>query len=171
MLHADANAATSDPIVISTATDGVELSSGALSADGLYVVVTGQKVRTGESTGWVYRVPSAESNVAPALVCHFSGQGAGGISCAEFLPDSPYLVSGDNDGSVILWNWQQPLPGESPSAYEAYRFLTDNQLTAHRASVTSLSVSPSGQVITASDDGTAILWDNPIVRAKDRSGN
>jgi len=163
MLRADV-AAPSVPIVISTATEDVELSSGALSADGLFVVVTGQKVRTGESTGWVYRVPSADSSVAQAQVCQFSGHGAGGISCGEFLPDSPYLVSGGNDGSVILWNWQQPLPGETPTAYEAYRFLTDNQLTAHRASVTSLSVSTSGQVITASDDGTAILWENPLRR-------
>ncbi len=164
MHRADAAEVPSAPIVISDATADVELSSGALSPDGRYVVVVGQNIRTGESTGRVYRVPSAETAVSSIPVCQFSGHGAGGISCGEFLPDSPYLVSGGNDGSVILWNWQQPLPGETPTAYEAYRFLTDNQLTAHRASVTSLSVSSSGEIITASDDGTAILWDNPLPR-------
>lgn len=166
-------------------TEDLELFCGEYSHDGRHVVVAGRVSGTAESAGWVFPCedsatqsvtsstesrPSSGSeagiqqsvpNMTP--VCRFSGHGAGGITSAAFVRHSPYLVSGGTDGALILWNWQQPLPGEVDTAYEAYRFMTEDQLTAHRAAVTAVSISAAGQIASASDDGTIILWTNPVV--------
>ena len=84
------------------------------------------------------------------------------MTCAKFVetPESPYLVSGGNDGAAIIWNWSATTP------YEAYRFLMRDMFGAvHRAAVTDLAVAEStGAIATCSDDGTAIIWKNPLVK-------
>jgi centriolar protein POC1 len=96
-------------------------------------------------------------------------EGAGGISSVSFVDDSPYLISGGSDGSLILWNWQQPLPGAPPIAYEAYRFLNSTSTTAHTGAITAIDFNPfTNTVASASEDITITLWPmNHLVEARE----
>ncbi len=162
----------------------VELLTGEFSPDGRHIVVAGLMSQTSESVGWVFTASASQpqhdatnadqsgelatpthkdsraSNESGQLVlkCSFSGHEAGGISAAAFSGNSPYLISGGNDGSMIVWNWQNSLPTETPTAYEAYRFLSEGNTTAHQGPVTSLTVSNRGQIASGSQDGQVILW-------------
>jgi WD40 repeat protein len=110
---------------------------------------------------------SVEQDASASLVvCVFSGHEAGGISSVRFVPRSSYVVSGGNDGSLILWNWRNPLPTAIPAAYEAYRFFADAITTAHSGPVTSVTVSPAGEIVSGSDDGKLILWNLPLLTAR-----
>ena len=155
----------------------VRVHAGEFSPDGQHIVAVGEVVDTGQSMGWVIRVPATEitdgmsalpdPNSIPdepdgLIACRFSGHQAGGISSVGFVPDSPYLVSGGNDGALVLWNWKQLLPGSPPMAYEAFRFMASNKTTAHRAPITSLTVAKSGRIASASSDGEISLWNLAI---------
>jgi len=160
----------------------VSLYTGEFSPDGQHIVAVGEVVDTGQSMGWVVRVPAMEitdgtaaitdPNLPPdepadLIACRFSGHQAGGISSVGFVPDSPYLVSGGNDGALVLWNWKQSLPGTPPMAYEAFRFMASDKTTAHRAPITSLAVAKSGRIASASTDGEISLWNVPISYDRD----
>ena len=155
----------------------VSLHAGEYSSDGQHIVAVGEVVDTGQSMGWVVRVPAMEitDEIPPVpaadlisdepddlITCRFSGHQAGGISSVGFVPDSPYLVSGGNDGALVVWNWKQPLPGTPPMAYEAFRFMASNKATAHRAPITSLAVAKSGRIASASTNGEISLWNLAI---------
>jgi WD40 repeat protein len=157
-----------------------------------HLVVTGRIAATLESAGWVLRwreiaarevaarevaadndretsetgeQNGANSGARATVVCRFSGHEAGGISSASFVPGSPYLVSGGSDGSLILWNWQNPIPAEIPSAYEAYRFLAADQTTAHQGPVSAVAVSRTNAIASCSQDGQIVLWNLPLLQS------
>lgn len=141
---------------------GVQLSTAAFSSDGQFFAVAGQIVLSGESRGWVYELKADQK---PDLHCTIMGHEAGGIRCTSFLPDSPYLVTGGTDGAGLIWNWQPERSAEGPvQAYEAYQLLVDGEPNAHAAPINSLTVSANGLLATASDDGTAIVWQNPFAK-------
>ena len=150
----------------------VELATVDFTSDGLHVAVGGRVARTAESTGWVASVPQAADNTAPdglhsPIICRFSGHDAGGISDLRFIANTPYVLSGGHDGALILWNWKDALPAAIPVAYEAYRFLEDEQTTAHQGSVTTLSVSVAGEICSGSEDGRVVLWNLPLLTNRD----
>jgi WD40 repeat protein len=153
------------PIRIGDATDrqpgdsSYRLMCGRFSADGNSFAVAGQVAESGESIGWVYSVHGQQK---PHLHCTFSGHESGGVHSLGFVPDSPYLVSGGADGAVIVWNWQPEQDDALLQAYEAYQFLGADRTTAHAAAVNMLSVSSDGNVLSASEDGIAIVWKNPF---------
>jgi serine/threonine protein kinase len=67
------------------------------------------------------------------------------VGSTSFSPDSNFLVSASNDGSVRIW--------DTNSGIEIRR------LTGHKDGVSSLSYSPDGKYIaSASYDGTLRLW-------------
>ena len=138
-----------------------ELLCGQFSSDGKFLAVAGQTRESGESIGWVFAVDNTQ-DTQPRLHCTFTGHESGGITCLGFLADSPYLVSGGTDGSVIVWNWQPQLRDQSTQAYEAYQFLAKDSSRAHSAPVNALSVSSDGHVLTACEDGVAVVWKNPF---------
>ncbi len=155
----------------------VSLYAGEFSPDGQHIVAVGEVVDSGQSMGWVLRAPGSDNidEIAPIpddnstsakpddlITCRFSGHQAGGISSVGFVPDSPYLVSGGNDGALVLWNWRQALSGRPPMAYEAFRFMASKKTTAHRAPITSLVVAKSGRIASSSTDGEISLWNVPI---------
>jgi WD40 repeat protein len=167
-----------NPVPIGAGRTGhsVQLQSAAWSPDGQFIAVTGSQSESGESAGWILAVsPLAadeQSSSKPdttahrcemSVICRFAGHSSGGISGVDFLPDSPYLVSGGRDGAVIVWNWQQPLPGDVPQAYECLRFFGADSTTAHQAAVTALQALPDGRVVSASADGTAIAWEHSLI--------
>lgn len=139
--------------------EGIVFRCGDVKRDGTAIVLAGRSEITGGSIGLLYRQQDGRFVLQPDS---FSGHGAGGITCAKFVetPESPYLVSGGNDGAAIIWNWS----GDTP--YEAYRFLMRDLYGAvHRAAVTDLAVAEStGAIATCSDDGTAIIWKNPLAK-------
>ncbi len=150
----------------------VELATVDFTSDGQQVAVGGRVARTAESTGWVASVPQAADNTAPdrlhsPIICRFSGHDAGGISALRFIANTPYVLSGGHDGALILWNWKDALPAAIPVAYEAYRFLEDDQTTAHQGSVTTLSVSVAGEICSGSEDGRVVLWNLPLLTNRD----
>lgn len=148
------------------------VTSADIDSTGQFLALAGERVSTSESIGWILsdlmsqqgqQKTDPDAPVAERLanvVCQFSGHSAGGITAVHFVPSSPYLISGGHDGAIIIWNWQNPLPGSVPVAYEAYRFLSETQPAAHAAPVTSLDVS-STQLASAGEDGKVILWKLP----------
>ena len=165
----------------------VELSTVDVTADGQFIAVAGYFKGTEESIGWVLRTaqirttqPAADIQVNDATVpessemssfidhveCSFSGHAAGGINALGFVKGTPYLVSGGQDGSLILWNWKHKLPGASPVAYEAYRFFTDEEVTAHLGPITSLTVSAKNELASAGEDGRITVWNLPLLQKR-----
>ncbi|MFO1001671.1 MAG: WD40 repeat domain-containing serine/threonine-protein kinase [Planctomycetaceae bacterium] len=163
----------------------VELSTIDVTADGQFLAIAGYFRGTEESIGWVLRTaqmrptqPTAERTVkgtvnpesseplsfAEQIECSFSGHAAGGINALSFVEGTPYLVSGGQDGSLILWNWKHKLPGANPVAYEAYRFFTDEEVTAHLGPITSLTVSANNQLTSAGEDGRISIWNLPLLQ-------
>jgi len=165
----------------------VELSAVDISTDGQFIGVAGQFSGTEESIGWVLRTAQfGKSEAAPQstnndngvqkpsepplfsdhIECSFSGHAAGGIKALGFVAGTPYLVSGGQDGSLILWNWKNKLPGATPVAYEAYRFFTDEEVTAHLGPITSLTVSASNELTSAGEDGRITVWNLPLLQKR-----
>ncbi|MEZ6060860.1 MAG: hypothetical protein R3C19_10885 [Planctomycetaceae bacterium] len=137
---------------------------GAVSPDGSHIALGGQYGSSGASVALVMAWdPQAGSFQVHTM---FSGHGAGGITGVDFVPEpeSPYLVTTGDDGAAIIWNWH---PRDEPGvaeAHMAYRFLAPQPefLDAHRAAITDVSLSRNGVIATSSDDGTAIVWRNPL---------
>ncbi|MEZ6130493.1 MAG: WD40 repeat domain-containing serine/threonine-protein kinase [Planctomycetaceae bacterium] len=154
---------TPTPLSAQTANNATILfRCGDFRQDGSAVVLAGRSEDTGGSIGLIFQKDPADGTFVYRST--FEGHGAGGISCVEFVetPGSPYLVSGGTDGAAIVWNWS----GQTP--YQAYRFLSPNLPgVAHRAAVTDLAVASSGTIATCSDDGTAIIWKNPLALTAD----
>lgn len=165
----------------------VELSAVDISTDGQFIGVAGQFSGTEESIGWVLRTAQlGKSEAAPEstnndnaaqkpsepplfsdhIECSFSGHAAGGIKALGFVAGTPYLVSGGQDGSLILWNWKNKLPGAAPVAYEAYRFFTDEEVTAHLGPITSLTVSATNELTSAGEDGRITVWNLPLLQKR-----
>lgn len=165
----------------------VELSAVDISANGQFIAVAGRFSGTEESIGWILRTvhmrtseaaPESTNNgkvdqelLAPSsfshhIECSFSGHAAGGIEALGFVAGTPYLVSGGHDGSLILWNWKNKLPGASPVAYEAYRFFADEEVTAHLGPITSLTVSTTNQITSAGEDGRITVWNLPLLQKR-----
>jgi WD40 repeat protein/serine/threonine protein kinase len=165
----------------------VKLSTIDVTADKQFVAVAGYIKGTEESIGWVLRTeeitstqPATETAAdsttaaksaqpllfADHIECSFSGHAAGGINALRFVEGTPYLVSGGQDGSLILWNWKNKLPGAAPVAYEAYRFFTDEELTAHLGPITSLTVSATNELTSAGEDGRITVWNLPLLQKR-----
>ena len=143
------------------------LTTCAYSSDGRFVAVAGQMANSGESRGWVLDVRNPSS---PQVHCTLQGHGAGGIRCVDFSAESPHLVTGGNDGAAIIWNWQPGRAIDAPvEAYEVYQLLAEKESVAHRASINAVAVTPSGKIVTASDDGTAIIWEHPFANGAART--
>ncbi|MDG2127214.1 MAG: protein kinase [Fuerstiella sp.] len=161
VLSAEDSEQNSVDITISAA-GPLRLECGDYAADGRSIAVGGQLTESGASIGWIYTLDDDDS-IPPQLHCKINGHDAGGIRTLAFLPDSPYVVTGGADGAAIAWNWQ-PQRTQTPGlqAYEAYQFLVDGDVRAHRAPINSLAVSSAGNIATASDDGTSIVWKNPF---------
>jgi WD40 repeat protein len=165
----------------------VKVSAIDLTADKQFIAVAGYIKGTEESIGWVLRtdeITSTQSATVTAadgttsvnsseplsfadhIECSFSGHAAGGINALRFVEGTPYLVSGGQDGSLILWNWKNKLPGAAPVAYEAYRFFTDEELTAHLGPITSLTVSATNELTSAGEDGRITVWNLPLLQKR-----
>jgi WD40 repeat protein/serine/threonine protein kinase len=138
----------------------IRLECGDYSGDGRSIALGGQLTESGESIGWIYTFSDDDQL---QLHCTIKGHEAGGIRCLAFLPESPYVITGGADGAAIVWNWQpHRRPDTALQAYEAYQFLVDGEVSAHEVPINSLAVSSVGNIATASDDGTAIVWKNPF---------
>ena len=68
------------------------------------------------------------------------------MSTAAFTPDGRTLVTGGDDGEVIVWDVEQGTAGET--------------LSGHASGISSLQITRDGKTLyTASVDGTVFVWD------------
>lgn len=134
---------------------------GVFSWNGRFVAVGGRDVGTQESVGWIWDLAPAP-NAPPILHAIIRGHGLGGINSVSFLPDDDRLLTGGTDGTARLWDWQRGEPRLPNTPALAADFLISlvrpGEATTHRGSVTSVRVTRDGTIVTASSDGTVIIW-------------
>ncbi|TXT22376.1 MAG: peptidase C14 caspase catalytic subunit p20 [Planctomycetota bacterium] len=138
-----------------------EQLGGAFSWDGNFVAVGGRDVVTGESIGWVWNLAPAPGKL-PRLHATIRGHGLGGINSVAFLPNDDRLLTGGADGTARLWDWQKDaVLGEDDPPLAAdflISLVRRDETTTHRGAVTSVRVTRTGNMVTASSDGTVLIW-------------
>lgn len=84
-----------------------------------------------------------------SLVRDIEGSSAGTINCVDISPDGRYFVTGSNDCTVKIWEYNSA-------------DLT-HVGTFHAAIITACKFSADGKhVVTASADGTIMIWEYPL---------
>jgi WD40 repeat protein len=142
------------------------LLCGAFSWDGNFVAVGGRDADTGESIGWIWSLTPANVNpAAPQQSATIRGHGLGGIKSVAFLPNDDRVITGGDDGTARLWDWRKDSIADNAGQIVEADFLVslvrkteDFQRTTHRGAVNSVRVTPNGQIVTASADGTVLIW-------------
>ncbi len=157
---------------------------GAFSWDGQFVAVGGRDADTDESIGWIWNLTPGDGK-NPELYATIRGhglgginsvaflpntklglaslQGLGGINTVEFLPKDDRLLTGGADGTARLWDWQKSAVNDNNGKVVEADFLIslvrpNLQPTTHRGPVTSVRVTSTGNIVTASSDGTILIW-------------
>lgn len=134
---------------------------GTFSWDGQFVAVGGRDASTGESIGWIWNLAPAVGK-PPRLHATVRGHGLGGINSVSFLPDDDRLLTGGTDGTARLWDWQKDAVLAETDPPLAADFLISlvrrDEATTHRGAVTSVRVTRTGNMVTASSDGTVLIW-------------
>ena len=134
---------------------------GAFSWDGQFVAVGGRDAVTSESIGWIWNLAPAAGK-PPRLHAIIRGHGLGGINSVSFLPDDDRLLTGGTDGTARLWDWQKDAELAETDPPLAADFLISlvrrDEATTHRGAVTSVRATRTGNMVTASSDGTVLIW-------------
>ncbi len=134
---------------------------GAFSWDGQFVAVGGRDASTGESIGWIWNLTPAVGK-PPQLHATVRGHGLGGINSVSFLPNDDRLLTGGTDGTARLWDWQKDAVLAETDPPLAADFLISlvrrGEATTHSGAVTSVRVTRTGNMVTASSDGTVLIW-------------
>jgi WD40 repeat protein/serine/threonine protein kinase len=166
----DPTAKTDSPIAIPESMASTTFLCGCLSVSGDAIALAGSNSGSG-STGFVMQ---RGDDGTFALHSVFEGHGFGGIKALKFIPPNPaatgladrtpYLISAGDDGAAILWNWRPDRESSGFPATEAYRFIAlDPEMTdAHRGAINDIAVTSNGLIVTGSEDGTAVVWPNPL---------
>jgi WD40 repeat protein len=162
---------TDSPVSIPESMTSTTFHCGCLTASGDAIALAGSNQGSG-SSGFVMKRGGDGFYTMHAT---FEGHGFGGIKALKFIPSnpetgaapgnrSPYLVSAGDDGAAILWNWRPDRESTGFTATEAYRFIAlDPEMTdAHRGAINDIAVTNTGLIVTGSEDGTAVVWPNPL---------
>jgi len=134
----------------------------AFSWDGQFVAVGGRDAESDESIGWIWNLAPADGK-GPELYATIRGHGLGGINSVAFLPNDDRLLTGGADGTARLWDWQKSaVIANNGKVVEADFLISlvrpNKQPTTHRGPVTSVRVTRTGNMVTASADGTVLIW-------------
>lgn len=140
-----------DPLVLKGHTDKVW--SVAFSADGKWVA-TGSE----DTTAIVWNAATGKQVIQP-----LQGHSAG-ITAVAFYANGERLITGSRDETARVWDpgvlkladAGNVAAGDRPTLPQGKEILP---LRGHNSALTSVSFSPNGKyALTASQDGTAILW-------------
>jgi len=134
----------------------------AFSWDGQFVAVGGRDAESDESISWIWNLAPADGK-GPELYATIRGHGLGGINSVAFLPNDDRLLTGGADGTARLWDWQKSaVIANNGKVVEADFLISlvrpNKQPTTHRGPVTSVRVTRTGNMVTASADGTVLIW-------------
>lgn len=128
---------------------------GGFSADGKWVAVGGLKTSSQESTGYVWSLTDANQ---PKQHCSIAGHGQGGISAMRFANDNSFLITGGSDGAVYQWDWLPDALSNDFAALNVFTFARKGKNEAHQGRITEIDTATDGRIVTASEDGTAVIW-------------
>lgn len=89
-----------------------------------------------------------------SLIREIEGSNTGTLNCMDISPDGRYFVTGSNDCTLKVWEYD--------SADITYINIT------HAAIITTCKFSPDGKyIVTTSADGTIMIWHYPCKAPKD----
>jgi len=134
---------------------------GAFSADGKWVAAGASSNASDGIIGWVWKVDGNSFRQHSSIT-----ESPEGLMAVGFVPGvdpgTQRLVTGSGNGAVTVWNVPRGFGANDPNV------LLDNIAlpawdgeaggAAHRGSVTSIDTSPDGTIVSASEDGTAVIW-------------
>lgn len=124
-----------------------QISAAAFSQDGKWVICGLQSGRAA--------VYPTEGQVAPLeLKGHDDA-----VRSARFSPDGSLVVTGSQDQTARVWRIRADAAGSRPSEPRLLAIGAPVVLKGHAGPVVAVAFSPDGgQIVTASDDGTARVW-------------
>jgi len=77
-------------------------------------------------------------------------------------PGTQRLVTGSGNGAVTVWNVPREFGADEPNvlvdSIDLPAWNVEAGGAAHRASVTSIDTASDGTIVSASTDGTAVIW-------------
>jgi WD40 repeat protein len=140
------NPATAAPIVLPVGED-FALADLAIAPDSRWLVTAG-----GDGTLRLWDLASADASVAkgptPSPIIPSDNQGS--ITTLAISPNNRWLVTGDNNGGLSLWDLRSAPDLDAPPKV----------LPRHQGSINAVAFSPNGRwLVTAGDDETPRLWD------------
>jgi len=166
-----------------------QISINPLEAITIAIQATGQNLEElpNELLAPVQRSLHIAMNKARIPKRSFVGQHTSRINSIAFHPNSQYIVSGSDDKTIRLWNWEQDLvtppflghegevtsvvfghngqyiiSGSTDGTIRLWNFqlqLLGKPFVGHKGAVNSIAISPDGQfVVSGGDDGTIRFW-------------
>lgn len=119
---------------------------------GSRVLIVGSEINfdseVGQLEAWDLSTPER-----PARLGAFSRTHRRDVDALAFSPDGRLLVTGGNDGEILLWRLPDSMTSESLAG------VTPTRLGFHSGSVTQIAFAQDGgRVATAGEDGTVMVW-------------
>jgi WD40 repeat protein len=133
----------------------------AFSADGNWVAAGASSNASDGIIGWVWKLDENKQYQQHSSVTE-SPEGLRAIGFVPGVdPGTQRLVTGSGNGAVTVWNVPRGFGAIGPNVLlDNFELPAWNGKTgaAHEDAVTSIDTAPDGTIVSASEDGTAVIW-------------